>query len=111
LIGFTDLFATCHRANTKFDLGRRASVASLDQDNPTPHPAHCHHHGTATDDPPKHRCGPAEIAKDTTIAVGGAAGIGSGIAGEIPTLGAATAAILAGIGALWDGMDKLGECQ
>jgi hypothetical protein len=63
------------------------------------------------DDPPQHHCGPAEIAKDTTIAVGGAAGIGSGLAGEIPTLGAASAAILAGIGALWDGMDKLGECK
>lgn len=63
------------------------------------------------DDPSKHHCGPGEIAKDTTIAIGGAAGIGSGIAGEVPTLGAATAAILAGIGALWDGMDKLGECK
>ena len=56
-------------------------------------------------------CGPAEIGKDTTIAVGGALGIATGIAGEIPTLGAATAAIVAGAGALWDGMDKLGECK
>jgi hypothetical protein len=63
------------------------------------------------DDPQKHRCGPAEIGKDTTIAVGGALGIATGIAGEIPTLGAATAAIVAGAGALWDGMDKLGECK
>jgi hypothetical protein len=63
------------------------------------------------DDPSKHHCGPAEITKDTTIAVGGAAGIASGIAGEIPTLGAATAVILGGIGALWDGMDKLSECE
>jgi len=63
------------------------------------------------DDPSKHRCGPAEIGKDTTIAVGGALGIATGVAGEIPTLGAATAAIVAGEGALWDGMDKLGECQ
>jgi hypothetical protein len=63
------------------------------------------------DDPSKHHCGPAEIGKDTTIAVGGALGIATGVAGEIPTLGAATAAIVAGAGALWDGMDKLGECQ
>jgi Excreted virulence factor EspC, type VII ESX diderm len=63
------------------------------------------------DDPQKQRCGPAEIGKDTTIAVGGALGIATGIAGEIPTLGAATAAIVAGAGALWDGMDKLGECK
>ena len=63
------------------------------------------------DDPQKHRCGPAEIGKDTTIAVGGALGIATGIAGEIPTLGAATAAIVAGAGALWDGWDKLGECK
>jgi hypothetical protein len=63
------------------------------------------------EDPSKHYCGPAEIAKDTTIAVGGAAGIASGIAGEAPTLGAATAVIVGGIGALWDGMDKLSECK
>ena len=63
------------------------------------------------DDPQKHRWGPAQIGKDTTIAVGGASGIATGIAGEIPTLGAATAAIVAGAGALWDGMDKLGECK
>jgi hypothetical protein len=67
--------------------------------------------GPPPDDPSKHHCGPGEIAKDTTIAVGGAVGIPSGIAGETPTLGAATAAILAGIGALWDGMDKLSECK
>jgi hypothetical protein len=63
------------------------------------------------DDPSKHHCGPAEIAKDTTIAVGGAAGIASGIAGEVPTLGGASAVVIGGIGALWDGMDKLSECK
>lgn len=67
--------------------------------------------GPPPPDPSKHHCGPAEIGKDTVIAVGGATGIASGIAGEIPTLGATTAAILAGLGALWDGMDKLSECD
>jgi hypothetical protein len=40
------------------------------------------------DDPSKHLCGPGEIAKDTLIGVGGAAGIASGVAEEVPTLGA-----------------------
>lgn len=45
------------------------------------------------------------------IAVGGAAGIASGIAGEVPTVGGTTAILLGGLGALWDGMDKLSECE
>jgi hypothetical protein len=45
------------------------------------------------------------------IAVGGAAGIASGIAGEVPTVGGTTAILLRGLGALWDGMDKLSECE
>jgi hypothetical protein len=78
---------------------------------PHPNPPTVITAGPPPDDPSKHHCGPGEIAKDTTIAVGGTVGIASGIAGEIPTLGAATAATLAGIGVLWDGMDKLGDCQ
>jgi hypothetical protein len=63
------------------------------------------------DDPSKHHCGPAEIAKDTLIGVGGAAGIGSGLAGEVPTIGGSTALILGSAGALWDSLDKLSECE
>jgi hypothetical protein len=63
------------------------------------------------DDPSKHHCGPAEIAKDTLIGVGGAAGIGSGLAGEVPTIGGSTALILGSAGALWDSFDKLSECE
>jgi len=63
------------------------------------------------DDPAKHHCGPGEIAKDTLIGVGGAAGIGSGLAGEVPTLGGSSALILGSAGALWDSIDKLSECE
>lgn len=80
------------------------------QPHPNP-PAVINAHVGETPDPSKHHCGPGEIAKDTTIAVGGAAGIASGVAGEAPSLGGTTALILGGVGALWDGMDKLGECE
>jgi hypothetical protein len=64
-----------------------------------------------SDDPLKHHCGPEEIAKQTTIATGGAAGIASGIAGEVPTLTGSTAIVLGGIGALWDAIDNLSKCE
>jgi hypothetical protein len=35
----------------------------------------------------------------------------SGIAGEVPTVGGTTAILLGGLGALWDGMDKLSEYE
>jgi hypothetical protein len=63
------------------------------------------------DDPSKHLCGQGEIAKDTLIGVGRAAGIASGVAGEVPTLGGASALILGTAGALWDSFDKLSECE
>jgi hypothetical protein len=64
-----------------------------------------------SDDPLKHHCGPEEIAKQTTIATGGAAGIASGIAGEVPTLTGSTAIVLGGIGVLWDAIDNLSKCE
>jgi WXG100 family type VII secretion target len=62
-------------------------------------------------EPGKHQCSPGEIAKDTTIAVGGAGAIAGGIGGEIPSLGGSTIAVIGGIGTLWDGVDKLSECE
>ncbi|MBO0881948.1 MAG: hypothetical protein J2P17_16730 [Mycobacterium sp.] len=62
-------------------------------------------------DPSKHDCGPGEIFIDTTESVGGAAGIASGVTGEVPTAGGTSAIVIGGLSALLDGMNKLSQCR
>lgn len=67
--------------------------------------------GPPAHDPAKHHCGPDDIAIDTTEAAGGAAGIASGIAGEVPTAAGSTAIVVGGLSALGDAVKKLSECE
>ncbi|BBZ14282.1 WXG100 family type VII secretion target [Mycobacterium branderi] len=62
-------------------------------------------------DPSKHPCGPDDVAIDITEAAGGAAGIASGIAGEVPTAAGSTAIVLGGMSALGDAVKKLSQCE
>jgi hypothetical protein len=64
-----------------------------------------------SNDPSKHDCGPGEIFIDTTESVGGAAGIASGVAGEVPTAGGTSAIVIGGLSALLDGINKLSQCR
>jgi hypothetical protein len=67
--------------------------------------------GPSSPDPSKHDCGSGEIFIDTTESVGGAAGIASGIAGEVPTAGGTSAIVIGGLSALLDGINKLSQCR
>jgi hypothetical protein len=62
-------------------------------------------------DPDKHPCDFNDVGKRVLEVLGGATLVGTGLAGEIPTVGGTTAAILGGAGAVWDGFDEIGKCE
>jgi hypothetical protein len=69
------------------------------------------HVGEKSEDNGKHHCDPLEIGENTSKGLAGAAGIGGGLAGEIPSVGGSTVAVLAGIGALLDSVRNLSQCK